>query len=345
MESKSLKLILGLVLLGSFNVQAAQSGPRTLPVPQTVSPQMQEIIGAVNNNYHFTLDTEDKWFEFKDRINLSSTDSARRALEYYGVALSQETMAGVPVYTISSPKVSEDKEDKAILFFHGGGYVLNAGIAGTYEGICFAGKSGYKVISVDYRTAPEHPYPAAMEDALAVYKELLKSFEPENIGVFGSSTGGGMTLALILMLKDQGLPLPGAIAALTPWSDLTQTGDSYFTNAFTDNVLVVYDGWIDDALWAYARDHDPKDPYLSPVYGDYANFPATLLVSGTRDLFLSNTVRVQEKLLKADAKVELIVYEGQSHVQYYSRPDVPEHHFHFENLTKFFERNLGGIQK
>ena len=170
--------------------------------------------------------------------------------------------------------------------------------------------------------------------------ELLKTYDPKNIGVFGSSTGGGMTLALVLMLKDQGLPLPGAIAAQTPWSDMAEIGDTYFTNRYTDNVLVTYDGWLDDAARVYANGHDLKDPYLSPVYGDYSNFPPTLLISGTRDLFLSNTVRVQEKLLKEDVEVSLIVYEGQSHVQYYSAPNVPEHHFHFENLTKFFEKYL-----
>ena len=338
-QKKALHLATAIALLGFL--QVASATPRDLPVPQTVSPQMQKIIGHKNLNDKIVLDTQDKWFNFIDVINEANVQDVKNALEYYkGVTLDEGTMAGVHTYTINPPKLAKDKEDKVILFFHGGGYVLNKGLSGTYEGICLAGKGGYKVIDADDRVAPEDPYPAAMDDAIAVYKELLKTYDPKNIGVFGSSTGGGMTLALVLMLKDQGLPLPGAIAAQTPWSDMAEIGDTYFTNRYTDNVLVTYDGWLDDAARVYANGHDLKDPYLSPVYGDYSNFPPTLLISGTRDLFLSNTVRVQEKLLKEDVEVSLIVYEGQSHVQYYSAPNVPEHHFHFENLTKFFEKYL-----
>src|ERR1700751_41714 len=199
-----------------------------------------------------------------------------------------------------------------------------------------AGYSGMKVISVDYRMPPDFPYPAALDDAMAVWKEVVKTTNPKNIAIFGTSTGGGMTLAMILRAKKEGLPLPAAIAPGTPWSDLTETGDTYKTNEWVDNVLVSYDGYLRHAAVLYANGHDLKDPQLSPIYGDFTGFPPTILTSGTRDLFLSNTVRVHRKLRQAGIVSDLHVFEGQSHAQYAGDPNAPETREHFGELTAFF---------
>ena len=140
--------------------------------------------------------------------------------------------------------------------------------------------------------------------------------------------------------EKRGLPLPGALAPCTPWSDLAPIGDSYATNAGLDNVLVTYDNWLADAVRLYAQGQDLTNPYLSPVYGDFAGFPPTLLVSGTRDLFLSNTVRVHLKMRALGVPADLIVHEGMSHVQYYMDPNMPEARFHFQELGRFFRRHL-----
>jgi acetyl esterase/lipase len=176
-----------------------------------------------------------------------------------------------------------------------------------------AGYSGMKVISVDYRMPPDFPYPAALDDAVAVWKEVVKTTNHKNIAIFGTSTGGGMTLAMVLRAEREGLPLPAATAPGTPCSDMTKTGDTYFTNEMLDNVLVSNDGWLGDAAKLYANGHDLKDPMLSPVYGDFQGFPPT---SGTRDLFLSNTVRVHRETRATGVEAELQVFEGQSHAQY-----------------------------
>ncbi len=167
------------------------------------------------------------------------------------------------------------------------------------EAILMAGHGRIKVISIDYRMPPDFPYPAAIDDAMAVYKEVVKTTDAKKIGIFGTSTGGGMTLVMVLRAKAEGLPLPGAIAPGTPWSDMTKTGDTYFANEMVDDVLVSNDGWLGDAATLYANGHDLKDPMLSPVYGDLKGFPPTILTTGTRDLFLSNTVRVHRKLREA----------------------------------------------
>jgi monoterpene epsilon-lactone hydrolase len=179
-----------------------------------------------------------------------------------------------------------------------------------------------------------------MDDAMAVWKEVVKTNDPKKTAIFGTSTGGGMTLAIVLRAKNEKLPLPAAIAPGTPWSDLTKTGDTYLANERLDGVLVSYDGWLGDAAKLYANGHDLKDPMLSPVYGDFEGFPPTILTSGTRDLFLSNTVRVHRKLRAAGVEAELHVFEGQSHAQYYADPYAPETKEHFQELTRFFDAHL-----
>jgi monoterpene epsilon-lactone hydrolase len=204
-----------------------------------------------------------------------------------------------------------------------------------------AGLGGYKVIGVDYRLLPEHPFPAAMDDAMAVWKEAIKSTKPVDIGVFGSSVGGSMVLSLVQRAKREGLPLPGAVMSGTPWSDLSKTGDSYYTNDGVDGTLS-YDAFWSGVAKLYANGRDLKDPLVSPLYGDFSGFPPTFLVSGTRDLFLSNTVRVEQKLLQAGVPTELVVEEGQYHMAYLDAAmvDAPESTELYSYIAEFFNTYL-----
>jgi acetyl esterase/lipase len=161
------------------------------------------------------------------------------------------------------------------------------------------------------------------------------------MGIFGTSAGGALTLSMILRAKQEGLPLPAAIAPGTPMSDLTGTGDSFATNFMVDNVLVGSDGRCDAMAKLYANGHDLRDPMLSPVYGDMRGFPPTILTTGTRDLLLSNTVRVHRKLRQAGVEAELHVYEGQSHAQYMRDANAPETKEAFEEIAQFFGKHLG----
>ena len=204
-----------------------------------------------------------------------------------------------------------------------------------------AGFAGYKVISVDYRMPPDFPFPAALDDAVAVYRDLLKTTTPENIGIFGASAGGSLTLTTLLRAKMESLPMPGAIAPGTPTVDLTKTGDSLFTNAFVDNVLGTQDGFIRATALLYANGRDLKDPLLSPIYGDVHGFPPAILTSGTRDLYLSNTVRMHRKLRAAGVEAVLQVWEGQSHVHYMADITAPETKEYHDEVARFFDRYLG----
>src|SRR5262249_30716560 len=184
--------------------------------------------------------------------------------EKLGVTVEPVKIAGVKAFIVTPRNLPAAHRDKVLVHLHGGAYVFSPGEAALPEALIMAGIGGYKVISVDYRMPPDFPYPAPMDDATAVWRELVKTNNPRNMAVFGTSTGGAMTLALVLRAKAEKLPLPAAIAPGTPWSDIDKIGDTYETNEWIDNVLVTWDGWLGRAAKLYAAGHDLKDPQLSP---------------------------------------------------------------------------------
>lgn len=336
----------GLLLVCVFcaPVCARELPARDLPLPDDASPALKQAIAADASAIPWQLLPRDAaaWKDLVQKAAGANEGRVADLLKILEIKCEKTAMGGVPVFLLAPPEVPPAHEDKILLFFHGGGYVFNPGMAGLPEGIYMAAIGKFKVVAVDYRMAPDFPYPAALDDAMAVYGALLKTYPAKNIGVFGSSTGGGMTLALCLRAKQEGLPLPGAIAPGTPWSDLSKTGDSYFANAHVDDVLVNYEGLLEGMARAYAGGHDLKEPLLSPVYGDMTGFPPAILGTGTRDLFLSNTVRTHRKLREAGVKADLLVLEGLSHWQYMLLPpEAPETQFYFSEVAKFFAKHLG----
>ena len=313
---------------------------RQIPVPTTVSPQLATIVSAPPVP-PTAPQTAQEW---KAAVQSASEQEAERiaaALTQFAVTIEPLQIAGVPCFAVNPPKVSARNAHRVLLHLHGGAYVFGPGRAGTLEAILVAGTSGMRVISVDYRMPPDHPFPAAMDDSVAVWKALTHRQNPSNMAVFGTSTGGAMTLALVQAAQKQHLPLPAAIASGTPWSDLTNTGDSYFTNEGIDNALVSYEPVLGAAARLYAGSVDLKDPRVSPVYGSFHGFPPTLLTTGTRDLFLSNTVRVHRKLREAGVDSRLEVYEAQSHAQYLVDPTSPESKEALRDIASFFDAHLG----
>ena len=313
---------------------------RNIPVPATVSPELARIIARTPMHPTAPRTAQD----WKAAVQAAATMDLQRITavrKQFAVTVEPLRVAGVPCFMITPVRLSDRNRHRLLMHLHGGGYVFGPGESGTLEGIIMAGFSGMKVLSVDYRMPPEHPYPAAMDDATAVWKALTQREQPANMAVFGTSTGGGMTLALVQRAREEKLPLPAAIAPGTPWSDLTKTGDSYFVNEGVDNALVAYEPLLSASARLYAGAVDLEDPHLSPVYGSFSGFPPTLLTTGTRDLFLSNTVRVHRKLREAGVDARLEVYEGQSHAQYLVDPTAPESREAFEDIAGFFDAHLG----
>ncbi|MDF7676907.1 alpha/beta hydrolase [Neisseriaceae bacterium ESL0693] len=330
--------ILSLLILSActHNIQV-----RRFPAPSTVSKQVQPLVtGMPAPIWNDHPQTQQEWKNWVDQIaqhNMQSLPALRKQMQ---VTVKSDQFAGVPAFVFTPKRIRPENTNRILLHFHGGGYVLNPGEAGTDEAILMAGYGHIKVISIDYRMPPDFPFPAAIDDALTVYRVLLQHYPADKIGIIGTSTGGGMALALILKAKEEKLPLPAAIVAGTPWTDLSKTGDSYFTHEGIDNVLVSYHGWLGDAAKLYAHGENLKNPLLSPIYGDVTGFPPTLLFSGTRDLFLSNTVRMHLKLRDAGVISDLIIFEGLSHAQYLMAPDSPEAKRYFNSSSQFFNHYL-----
>jgi epsilon-lactone hydrolase len=225
-----------LTATGCFGQTAAIEQPReipgySLPVPDDISPEMRALVGAPPAPWDIHPKSIAEWKELVAKVAAPAKTLLPAMREKLGVKLEQTSMGGVNVFVLSPQTIAPENQDRIFLHFHGGAYVLNPGEPGTREDTLIAAFGRAKVISVDYRTSSDAPYPAALDDCVAVYRELLKTVPANKIAVFGTSTGGGLTMALVLRAKQEGLPLPAAIAPGSPWSDLTITGDTFYTHS------------------------------------------------------------------------------------------------------------------
>ena len=315
---------------------------KNLPVPDTVSPQIQKLIAAPRRpGWDVLPKTGAEWKPLAEAGAAATIKVLPDLISRMKVKVEKTTIDGVRAFIVTPAMVLPQNRNRVLIHMHGGCYVLSPGEAALPEAVIMAGLGGFKVISVDYRMPPEAYFPAALDDGVTVYKNTLKTIKPKNIGIIGTSAGGALTLEMVLRAKSLGLPVPGAIAPGTPMSDVTKVGDTFYTNELVDNVLVSRDGFCDAGAKVYAAGHDMKDPLISPVYGDMKGFPPTILTSGTRDLLLSNTVRVHRKLRQAGVEAVLQVFEGQSHAHYLRDDTSPETKEVFSEISGFFNKHLG----
>lgn len=229
-------------------------------------------------------------------------------------------------------------QDHVILQLHGGGYmgaVRNAYyvFAGLYNEV----SHGCNVLTPDYRVAPEHPYPAALEDAVASYQWLLdKGYYGEQIIVAGDSAGGGLAMALCMYLKDHHMPMPGGVVAMSPWTDMTASGESYETNYERDPL---FGNTKDSLIYVndYAGDHDKMDCYISPLFGDFRGFPPMLIQVGSLEMLLSDSVSVAAKAREQGIRVRLSIYEGMFHVFQMAYLNIPESKKAWAEVGKFID--------
>lgn len=332
----------GVALAENVALTPRQVPAKTVPVPGDVSPELQKLIAApYNPNWNAQWTTGEAWRKAANIQAAAVMENVPSMQARLGVTVQPTTIGGVRAYIVTPNDIPPEHRDKVLIHVHGGCYELYPGESGTTEAMIMAGLGHYRVISVDYRMPPEAYFPAALDDVETVYKSVLSTHDSKNVGVFGTSAGGALVLELMLRAKHDGLPMPGAIAPGTPMSDLTKVGDSFYTNEKVDNVLVSRNGFCQAAADVYAHGHDLKDPLLSPVYGDMHGFPPAILTTGTRDLLLSNTVRVHQKLQESGVEAQLEVFDGMSHAQYQMDDRVPEARAAFAEITQFFDKHLG----
>lgn len=253
-----------------------------------------------------------------------------------GIAVSPVIAGNVPAEWILP---SQGDKDRVILYFHGGGYV--SGTCRAHRAIVakFVQNSGVGALLFEYRLAPEHPYPAALEDAISAYQWLLTlGTVPANMVFVGDSAGGGLVLATLLALRDQGLPLPAAAIPYSPVTDHTCSGESYRTKA---RVCLSPAGMGPACAKHYAGDHDPALPYISPLYGDLHGLPPLLIYVGGDETLLDDSVRFSDKAKAAGIDVRLQVGEGLFHCYPAMSPLFPEARQAMDDICTFINNHLG----
>jgi monoterpene epsilon-lactone hydrolase len=242
---------------------------------------------------------------------------------------------GIPAVRIA---VAQSRDDRCVLYFHGGGYAL--GSAPLFRDMTWriAVAARARVLYFDYRLAPEHPFPAALEDAVKAYRWLAEHHDPRRIAFVGDSAGGGLALATLHKLRDTGVPLPAAVAAVSPWTDLALTGPSLHSNAATDPMLDV--AGMPALARHYLAGADPRHPYASPLYGDPSGLPPTLIQVGSDEILRDDAVRMADRLKAAGCEVEMEVWPRMPHAWHLYARIVPEGRRAIERIGTFLQRKL-----
>lgn len=312
------------------------------PVPTSVSPEAQAWLGTtpfpdaavptrpddIEGWQHFVAE-RDRQIEVVLRAQMPTDLPIGRI---------DTDIDGVRTYVLRPHHVPDGLEAGIYLEIHGGALLMCGGELCARMSTGSALGRNMTTWSIDYRMPPLHPYPAALDDCLTVYRRALQERAPEDIIVGGASAGGNLAAAVLLRAKDEGLPMPAALVLFSPEVDLTESGDSFVTNDGIDNALQS----LMDINLLYANGHDLAHPYLSPLFGDLMGFPPTILVTGTRDLYLSNTVRFHRKLRDAGVEAELHVWEAMPHGGFGGT--APEDIEVGMELSRFIERHRRGAK-
>lgn len=227
---------------------------------------------------------------------------------------------GVACEWVAAPN---SRDDRAVIHFHGGGYAVGTAASSRHFAARVAAAAEARVLVVDYRLAPEHPYPAALDDALGAYRWLLREGPgAAHTAVLGESSGGGLALATLLKAKDEGVALPALAVVLSPWTDVELTGGSIISKAEVDPL--VPPELLKTMADAYLSGQDKRNPYVSPLYGDYRGFCPLYIQVGTAEILLDDSRRVAEKAKAAGVDVTLDVWDDMIHTWQLFAAYVPE---------------------
>jgi monoterpene epsilon-lactone hydrolase len=286
-----------------------------IPVPTSISREGQAFLAAAAKRIAALVASggaaEQSRPSLADQAAAAASMLRPMASRFAGTFETIALPQGASLYRATPEGRIGRKAHVAFLDIHGGGFVAGGGEMCQLLARLRAADYGAVVYAVDYRLAPEHRFPAALDDCMAAYREVLKHCPAADLVVGGSSAGGNLAAAMLLRSRDEGLPLPAGLMLMTPATDFTRAGDTHQTNRLLD--VTLYGGEIEGPD-AYAGGHDRTDPYLSPLFGDFAKgWPPTLLTTGTRDLLLSDTVRMHRALRNAGVSAELHVAEASPH--------------------------------
>jgi acetyl esterase/lipase len=319
----------------TFDADGTAHVTRVVPVPDTVSPEAQKWLRSLENTGHGTQTLAERRAGLEAWLARGSAD----ARKHFAVNIEKQTIGGVATDVITPLETPTAHRNLVLINLHGGGF--NGDSGSQIEGVPIAYLAQMKVVGVYYRLAPENPFPAAVDDTIAVYKELLKTHKPQEIGIFGTSAGAILSAEVAVKLKQMKMPLPAAIGFFSGLADFSRPGDSrqlFTLNGLPGDLTPTYPNSRADEQ--YVGKTDRRDPVLSPLFADLHGMPPTLLVTGTRDMLLSATSIYHLALLEAGVDARLVVFEAMPHAFWYHF-DLPETQQALELMAKFFDEKVG----
>ena len=314
---------------GNVDADGTARITRVIPVPGTISP------GAQATLRHQWADKPQTLAEARAGVDKWQAAAGQASRRMYPVNIKDALIAGVPVRDVTPLAV--EHPDWVLMCVHGGGFTVDSG--SLTESIPMANLVKARVVSVLYRLAPEHPYPAALDDAIAVYKELLKTYKPAHIVLYGTSAGAILTGEIAVKLKQLALPLPAALGIFSGLGDFSQATDS--DAMYTLRGLAGTPAMPSDQPHStdYLGDHDRKDPVISPVYADLHGMPPALFITSTRDMLLSGTAILHRAFLRAGNDARLLVFEALPH-SFWNDVNLPETKETYGYMASFFTQQL-----
>lgn len=302
---------------------------RVIPFPRSISPQalaaLRRWVSADGEPFNamYTVPSPndfDGWMRLKTDADAQYGAAMAQVAGELNAKVETRVIGGTTVH-VATPADGVD-DDVVYVDLHGGGLVFGGGEVCRIGAQMQAAQLGMTCWGIDYRMPPVHPYPAGLDDCLVTYRRLLETYPATHIVIGGRSAGANLAAAMVLRARDEGLPMPAALVLLSPEVDLTESGDSFEINQRVD-VLLPKSLMPNNAL--YAGDADLAHPYLSPLFGDFSQgFVPTFIQSGTRDLFLSNAVRMHRALRRAAVPCELHIFEGMPHGGFMGAPEDQE---------------------
>ena len=330
----------------SRSSEAATPAAPYASIPDTISPRAQKILRQMDGPLTPSLPGPNDiagWQKIRGsivtpRLNEIFKETNDIALKKYPSTSEHRTLGGVTVVEIRP--IGWKDNGKILVYTHGGGYTTG----GPDSSVCgwVADETGMRIFSIGYTLAPESKWEQTTDQVIAVLLALQKEGHAlKDMAIFGDSAGGGLAAGSVLKMRDKGLGMPSVVVLWSPWSDITETGDTYFTLKRADPILD-YPRGLKGAADAYADPKDQKNPYVSPVYGDYSKgFPPTLVQGGTKDIFLSNFIRQYRAIDSAGGIAVLDIYEGMPHVFQAFIFDSPESQQSMTKMKKFLATYMG----
>ncbi len=312
-------------------------------VPSTVSEGWQQVFNTLPDPTKAARcpgpNDLEGWKKLYDAAEQGKVKVAEEAAKQLQVKVVSKDLGGVPVLEVT-PKGWVDN-GKLLIYTHGGAYTMFSARSTLDSAALVASRTGLRVISVDYTNPPRARWSEVTDQVVRVFKALNgQGFAMKDLAIYGDSAGGGLAAGVVLKMRDEGMGMPAAVVLWSPWADITETGDTYMTlKAAEPNYL--YERVLGPSADAYADPKDQKNPYVSPVYGDFTKgFPPTLIQGGTREIFLSNFVRLYQALDSAGQAVKLDIYEGMPHVFQIKAPGSPESVAALKKMDAFLTKYL-----